>query len=646
MRFEKKPELLAPAGTMEAIVAVIDAGADAVYIGGKTLNMRMHRASYSFDDRQMAAAIELVHQRKRRIYITLNSLVLENELPQLRSELATLGRLCPDGIIVADLAVASMAREICVHVPLHASTMMNVHSVESAMALKLMGFLRIVTSRDIPLHQVRRIAEGSGLEMEYFIHGDMCIAESSQCYGSGLLFGESSNRGRCMKSCRWQWSLVPPTGVEVSNPESLQGYLLARKDMCMFQQIPALIHNGIASLKIEGRMRSADFLRPLVAAYRQAIDAYCANPAGYVADESVMADLTNRRVREFSTCMAMHNPGVSSVDASGAREPRFFSLAKKEPEVAPAAPEPVFADPGGSPPELAVHVASALAAEAAAGAGANAIYLGGDCSQGGPEPLDVQWLVDFARRNAGRGIRTVLLGTRIADDRDLEEWRWLLRAIGASRDVGVGVSSLGALLVAREMRFRNILADFSMNISNSQAADELSTQGVTRITASLELESPDLAELTRNCRLPVEIIGQGLLPAMVMDHCVVAAATGHTANDVCPMNCRKGQWNLRDTAGQKHRIECDRRCRNHLYMARDVCMLSQVGRMAELCVAAIRIEAQFDSPEAVTLMTAAYRKAIDQPARPAGEIDHDIAVIASAIGRPLGASLITSDCAV
>src|SRR5512145_1020009 len=150
----------------------------------------------------------------------------------LRETLAMLGRLGPDAIIVQDLAVASLAREICVHVPLHASTMMNVHNAETALALKMMGFVRVIPSRDIPLHEIRRIGERSGLEMECFVHGDMCISQSSQCYLSAILFGESANCGRCMKPCRWQWKLAVRQGKGESFDHA-EGYLLARKDMCM-----------------------------------------------------------------------------------------------------------------------------------------------------------------------------------------------------------------------------------------------------------------------------------------------------------------------------------------------------------------------------------------------------------------------------
>ncbi len=200
MGLEKKPEILAPAGTLDAVRKVIDAGADAVYVGGKGLNMRQHRTSYNLTEAEIGEAIDLVHREGKRLYFTLNSLVLDSQIPQLREILAMLGRLGPDAIIVQDLAVASLAREICVHVPLHASTMMNVHSVETALALEDDGLRRgsfpRATSR---CTRSAASAKRSGLEMECFVHGDMCISQSSQCYLSAILFGESANCGRCMK---------------------------------------------------------------------------------------------------------------------------------------------------------------------------------------------------------------------------------------------------------------------------------------------------------------------------------------------------------------------------------------------------------------------------------------------------------------
>ena len=394
MGLEKKPEILAPAGTLDAVRQVIDAGADAVYVGGKGLNMRQHRSSYNLTEPEIAEAIELVHREGKRLYFTLNSLIFDSQLPQLREVLAMLGRLGPDAIIVQDLAVASLAREICVHVPLHASTMMNVHNAETALALKMMGFVRVIPSRDIPLHEIRRIGERSGLEMECFVHGDMCISQSSQCYLSGILFGESSNCGRCMKPCRWQWKLA----VRQGNGESLdhaEGYLLARKDLCMLPHIPALVQNGIAALKIEGRMRTAEFLAPVVALYRKAVDAYFEDPAGYATNAGDMHKLFSQRVREMTTAHMFANPGREGVDTTGKREPRFFSHASPAVQLtvgqdaAPHAP--------AKWPELIVHVSTVAGAEAAAGAGANAIYFCGEgfCLHGGVPSVEA--IGSFAR---------------------------------------------------------------------------------------------------------------------------------------------------------------------------------------------------------------------------------------------------------
>ena len=212
MQLNTKPEVLAPAGTLEAVTDVINAGADAVYLGGKNFNMRQHRSSYNLNDSDVAEAIKVAHDSNKKLYYTLNSLMRDSQLAELRKTLSMLGELKPDAIIVQDLGVATLAREICVHLPLHASTMMNIHNTESAIALKMMGFTRVISSRDIPLHEIRRIGKDSGMEMECFIHGDMCISQSSQCYISGILFGESSNCGRCMKPCRWKWQLVTKSG--------------------------------------------------------------------------------------------------------------------------------------------------------------------------------------------------------------------------------------------------------------------------------------------------------------------------------------------------------------------------------------------------------------------------------------------------
>ncbi len=631
MVFDNKPEILAPAGTLDAVRVVFDAGADAVYVGGKNLNMRQHRASYNLTDSEIAQAIELAHQRDRKLYFTLNSLVLDSQIPQVREVLAMLNRLGPDAIIVQDLAVASLAREICVQIPLHASTMMNAHNIETALALKMMGFARIIPSRDIPLAEIRRIHEQSGLQMECFVHGDMCVSQSSLCYLSGILFGESSNCGRCMKPCRWKWKLMTRrTGAEL--PEYAEGYLLARKDMCLFQHIPALVQNGIAALKIEGRMRTAEFIAPVVALYRKAVDRYFEDPVSYATNVAEMQKLFEQRVRELTTAHTFSNPGCDGVDISGKREPRFFSYASPEPQLTVGSDADL--QPTETSLELIVHVSNVKGAEAALQAGADAVYFCGEgFTRHGAIPT-VQQLAEFARQVSPCRIGVMM--PHVCDQRDMAEWKQWLRRLAGLPNVTIGVSNLGGLQVARESRFRDILADYTLNTFNSVATDELSTMGATRVTASVELGVKQLDAFLQAMRMPVEVVGQGPICGMLMEHCVIASATGENPQGVCSMRCRLGAYALEDAALQVYPLECDRRCRNHVFTATDVCVLPNLSRIASLGISGLRIEGQLDKAETIGTVTRIYRQSIDRlkAAEPIAVSD-SLARITAATGRPL-----------
>jgi putative protease len=633
MQFDKKPEILAPAGTLNVVKTVIDAGADAVYVGGKTLNMRQHRASYNLSDAEVAEAIEFVHGRGARLYFTLNSLVLDSQLQQVRRTLEMLGKLCPDAIIVQDLAVATLAREICVHLPLHASTMLNVHNVESAVALKMMGFTRVITSRDIPLHEVRRIGEDSGLEMEYFVHGDMCISQSSQCYISGILFGDSSNCGRCMKPCRWKWKLVTKRG-KVEFPGEIEGYLLARKDMSLLPHIPALVQNVITSLKIEGRMRTSEFLAPIVTLYRNAVDDYFADPVNYAMNARDMEELFSRRVREYTTAHTFSNPGLDGVDPSGKREPRFFSY--NSPELKLTVGKDIDPQPLRMNLELIVHVSGSVAAETAIQAGADAVYLCGDgfVLHNGRFTLD--WLQEFVKSASEKNVRVAVTMPHVCDLRDMAEWKTWIAKLSSIRNLAIGVSNIGGIQVAKVNRIREIIADFPLNVTNSVTADELSTMGVTRITASVELSFEQLDGLMKAARLPVEIVGQGPITAMLLEHCVLAGAAGTNPQGICPMYCRKGSYALQDTSKYYFPLECDRRCRNHIFTATDVCVLPNLSRIISTGISGLCIEGQLDCPSTVEIVTRIYRKAIDS--LKAGEtpsIADELEEIRNATGRPL-----------
>lgn len=609
MHIEQKPEVLAPSGTLESVEAVLAAGADAVYLGGKKFNMRQHRTSYNLGEAELVEAIQMAHQQNKKIYYTLNNLIFESQLSEVREVLSMLGELKPDAIIVQDLAVAAMAREICVHIPLHASTMMNLHSVEGAMALRLMGFTRAITSRDIGIHEVRQIGEASGLEMEYFVHGDLCIAQSGQCHMSAEIFNASAQQGACMKPCRWEWEVIAQKG-NVKLDGISQGYVLARKDMSMLEYIPELVQAGIVSLKIEGRMRSAEFLTPIVRAYRHVVDAYFEDPYHFALKAHTQRSMQHHRVRDFTTSHAFSNPGADSIDAGGTREPRLFSISSPEPELTTdLEPAPVLRRGDF---DLIVRVATLEQATAAAEAGANAIYLVGDDMVLHPSRIDAIKVNDLLEDMVSRDIRLALFSGRVTDERDLAEWQWWLKNFRQQRNLAFGISNLGVLELTRKMMrgHGEIIADYSMNGCNHIAIDEMSTMGVSRVTASVELDFEELTLFIAKSRLPVEVIGQGPLPAMLLEHCVVAAAAGETPQ-TCGMPCRSDRYSLRDKSNMDYRLECDRRCRNHLYTASDLCLLPNLSHLIATGAAAFQIEARFETPEAVTLLTRAYRQTIN-----------------------------------
>jgi putative protease len=628
-----RPELLAPAGTLEAVEAVLDAGADAIYISGKALNMRQHRASYNFDDDQAEAAINLAHQRHKKLYFTLNSLIFETDLDTLRHVLEWAGRACPDALIVQDLAVASLAREICVHVPLHASTMMNVHNAETAQALKMMGFSRVIASRDIPLRNMTDITETSGLKIECFVHGDMCIAQGAQCYLSGIVFGDSSNCGRCMKPCRWDWKLVSPgESSEFDGPD--RGYLLARKDLCMLPHIPELVEHGIASLKIEGRMRTAEFLAPVIRLYRQALDAYVADPAHYAPDSQALQEIMDRRVRDYTTAHMFGRPGLDGINPSGQREPRFFSQAGPKPRLTLDRDLP--ARPVTGPTELIVHVSGIEAAQSALKAGADAVYLNGDGLLPHQDDMAIESVEALLDTCLAQDKRLAVLLPAITDQQDLSEWLPRLEDLADLDGLTIGVSNLGALHLVHELRFRDILANVGFNVANHVAADELSTLGVTHVTAAVEMSLMQLTELLTKARLPVEVLAQGPLPGMLLEHCVLATAKNTLGPEACGRPCLADPTVLEDTGGYRYPLVCDRRCRNHLYTATDVCILPNLVRMLTNKVCRLRLECQLDAAETVGAIVRIYRETLDAVTEgQTPDVSDLVQQITDATGRPV-----------
>ncbi len=278
----KKVELLAPAGCFESFKGAIHAGADAVYIGGRKYGARAY--ADNFTEEEVCLAIRYAHLFGRKLYLTVNTLVKEDELKELPAYLRPFYEEGLDGVIVQDLGVFSLLRECFPGLPLHGSTQMTVTGPGGAAFLQSLGASRVVPARELSLKELEEI-RATGIEVEAFVHGSMCYCYSGQCLFSSMLGGRSGNRGRCAQPCRLPYEIVGQKGRGIQYPLSL-------KDLCTLSFLPELIQAGIDSFKIEGRMKKPEYAAGVTALYRKYIDRYFAEPSGvYTVSDTDMEKL-------------------------------------------------------------------------------------------------------------------------------------------------------------------------------------------------------------------------------------------------------------------------------------------------------------------------------------------------------------------
>ena len=267
-------ELLAPAGNMESLDAAIGEGADAVYLGLKSFNARLRTTNFAWN--QFGATIDALHKQNKKIYVTVNTVCEERETERLYRFLSYLNEMKPDGLIVQDYAVMRLAQEFFPNLELHASTQMNVESAHGVRLLQNAGVKRVVLARELGLDEIRKIKNETGADLEVFVHGALCVSESGLCLFSSFLGGKSANRGMCAQACRRYYTAEVPGGIK-------QGYYFSPCDLQLIEQIPDLIEAGVNSFKIEGRMKSAEYVGSVVAAYRYVIDHYKEDKKGAIA---------------------------------------------------------------------------------------------------------------------------------------------------------------------------------------------------------------------------------------------------------------------------------------------------------------------------------------------------------------------------
>ena len=268
-------ELLAPAGNIEALDAAIGEGADAVYLGLKSFNARLRSSNFAWN--QFEAAVSSLHRQNKKIYVTVNTVSEERDLERLYRFLSYLNKIGPDGLIVQDFGVIRMCQEFFPKLELHGSTQMNVESAAGVNLLSKAGLKRVVVARELGLEEIKYIKSHTNAELEIFVHGALCVSESGLCLFSSYLGGKSANRGMCTQACRRFYT------VDSASEGEQQGYYFSPCDLQLIEQIPDLMELGVESFKIEGRMKSAEYVGSVVAAYRYLMDNWEKDKKGALA---------------------------------------------------------------------------------------------------------------------------------------------------------------------------------------------------------------------------------------------------------------------------------------------------------------------------------------------------------------------------
>jgi putative protease len=302
---EKKiPELMSPAGDWTMLSTSINAGANAVYFGVDKLNMRAKAANFTIDELPQIA--EICKSKNVKTYLTLNTIVFEEEIDELDKIISAAKSAGIDRIICWDLAAAQICKKY--EMPFCISTQASVSNSLSAALYKQLGAVRIVLARECSLKEIKRIRANTDMEIEAFIHGAMCIAVSGRCFMSHHLFGPSANRGECIQPCRREYEVIDTiTGKPMIIGED---YVLSAKDLCTVEFIDKLIEAGIDSFKIEGRKRSPEYVAKVVSVYRRAIDLYYELKLTEEIKKQFLIELEEVYNRGFSSGFYFGKPGA------------------------------------------------------------------------------------------------------------------------------------------------------------------------------------------------------------------------------------------------------------------------------------------------------------------------------------------------
>lgn len=295
-----KPELLAPAGNLEKLKIAIRYGADAVFLGGKQFSLRS--AASNFDLNDIKEGVNFAHENNAKVYVVVNIIFHNEDIEGLKEYLIELEKIGVDGIICADMIVINYLKKYTPNMEIHISTQQSITNRYAIDFYKNIGASRLVLAREVSYEELKSIREHTNIELEYFVHGAMCVAYSGRCMLSNYYSLRDSNRGGCSQSCRWDYNLYQEENNKLKRISAIhQPFSMSSKDLNLALSIPQLMDLGINSLKIEGRMKSIYYLATIVLTYRMIIDSYYENPTDYMVSDKLVDNLSRAANRLTSS---------------------------------------------------------------------------------------------------------------------------------------------------------------------------------------------------------------------------------------------------------------------------------------------------------------------------------------------------------
>ena len=303
----KKPELLAPAGNLEKLKVAIMYGADAVFVGGKEFSLRSQASNFSLEDIQ--EGVEFAKKYGAHIHVTCNIILHQDNLEVLKDYLKKLDEIGVTAIIVADPYIMKIAKDMKLGLEVHVSTQLSTLNSQAISFYQNMGMDRVVLGREVTYDDLKRIMDKVDVDIEYFIHGAMCIHYSGRCMLSNYLSRRDANRGGCSQSCRWYYDLYQDG--ELINQENDMPFSMSSKDMSLVAHIGELIELGVDSFKIEGRMKSVHYIATVVSTYRKLIDTYCEDPDHFQQSDYFEKELLKAANRAFCHGFYYEHPTVN-----------------------------------------------------------------------------------------------------------------------------------------------------------------------------------------------------------------------------------------------------------------------------------------------------------------------------------------------